>query len=81
MARLLGDGGLADEARTPLLEAAHALARALAVENRLPEPATLHDALLPPLAHCWRDALALLRGFVADEAQPWKPLLERLEQT
>ena len=80
MARLLGDGDLAEEARAALLEGGLALGRALAAEVRLPEPATLDDALLAPLSHCWREALTPLRGFAADAAQPWRPVMEKLEK-
>lgn len=78
MARLLGEGELGEEARAAVLEGIHALGRAFAVESRLPEPAALNDALLPPLSHSWKEALASLRVFVADAAQPWQtaaPLL------
>jgi len=81
MARLLGEGGLDEEARGPLLEAALALGRKLAVEGRLPEPATLDDALLPPLSHCWNDKLPALRGFVADTSSPWQPVADVLGQS
>ena len=80
MAKLLGEGGLDEEARVPLREAIHNLARALAVEHRLPEPASLDDALLPPLSHCWSDALPLLRSFVAEASQPWKPVADALDK-
>src|SRR5207237_7771360 len=80
MAKLLGEGGLEEEARAPLREAIHNLARALAVENRLPEPASLDDALLPPLSHCWNEALPLLRSFVAEASQAWKPVADALDQ-
>ena len=80
MATVLGTTGFAAEARPTLLEAAHTLARALAVANRFPEPATLDDALLPPLSHLWSDALPLLRKFVASNDQPWQPLTSRLEK-
>jgi hypothetical protein len=80
MAKLLGEGGLDEEARAPLQDAIHNLARALAVENRLPEPARLDDALLPPLSHCWNEALPLLRGFIAEASQPWKPVAEALDK-
>ncbi len=80
MARLLGDGGLDEEARAPLLEAALALGRALAVEARLPEPASLDDALLPPLTHCWRASQGPLRSAVADATQPWRVFLSALEK-
>ncbi|MEO5960979.1 MAG: C-terminal helicase domain-containing protein, partial [Opitutaceae bacterium] len=78
MARLLGEGGLGDEAREPLLEAALALSRALAIERRMPEPTTLDDALRPPLSHAWKETLPTLRRFAADPAQPWLPLAEAL---
>lgn len=64
MARLLADGGLADEARPPLLDAALALSRALAVESRLPEPGLLNDALLPPLAAAWGTHAVTIREFL-----------------
>src|SRR5438132_617211 len=66
MARLLGEGELGEEARTALLEAVLPLGRALALENRLPEPSTLDETLLPPLAHQWREALTSLRHFAGD---------------
>jgi hypothetical protein len=78
MARLLGEGDLAEEARGALLEAALSLGRGLAVEGRLPEPAALDDALLPPLSHCWKEALSPLRAFVADTAGAWRPAADAL---
>lgn len=78
MARLLGDGGLEDEARAAVLEALAALGSALAVENRLPEPAGREQTLLPPLAFCWRDALAPLRQFASNNQAEWKPMVEML---
>jgi superfamily II DNA or RNA helicase len=63
MARLLTDGGLADEARAPLVDAAVALGRALAVESRLPEPGALDEALLPPLASAWGAHAVTIRNF------------------
>jgi len=78
MARLLGDGGMDDEARSALLEAVQPLASALAIENRLPEPAIADQALLPPLSICWKDALTPLRQFTSDSAASWKPVVECL---
>lgn len=72
MANLLGEGGLQEEARNALLEAIVPLARALAIENRLPEPTTLDQALLPPLSLRWKEALPELRNFIADPALPTK---------
>jgi hypothetical protein len=80
MAKLLGEGGLDEEARAPLKDSIHNLARALAVENRLPEPASLDDSFLPPLSHCWNEALPLLRSFVAEPSQPWKPVADALDK-
>jgi superfamily II DNA or RNA helicase len=80
MARLLGGGELVEEARAALLDAALSLGRGLALEARLPEPATLDDALLPPLSHAWKEALPPLRAIQADAAHPWQPVLENLER-
>jgi hypothetical protein len=80
MARLLGEGGLAEEGRGPLLEATLAFGRALAIEARLPEPGSLEEALRAPLSHCWKDALAPLRAFVADPTQGWQTAADRLEK-
>jgi superfamily II DNA or RNA helicase len=80
MAKLLGGGDLAEEARAALLDAAFALGRALAVEARIPEPPTFEEALLPPLSHCWKDALTPLRALQADVAHPWQPVLQYLEE-
>ncbi len=78
MACLLGQGDLSEEARTALLEAVLPLGRALALENRLPEPASLEETLLAPLAHTWREALGPLRHFAGDAAAPWQPVAARL---
>ena len=68
MARLLNDGGLSEEAEGPLREAILACARALAIENRLPEPVDVEGAVRPPLAQCWQTALGPLRQFLDDPA-------------
>ena len=78
MARVLCDAALNEEARASLLEAVAPLGCALAIQQRLPEPASPKDALLPPLSACWKDALGLLRQFVADAAHPCQPVLEAL---
>ncbi|MEW6303975.1 MAG: DEAD/DEAH box helicase [Verrucomicrobiota bacterium] len=80
MACLLGEGGLDEEARGPLLESAIAHGRALAVEARHPEPPDLDAALLPPLSLCWGEAVTVLRSFAADAAQPWSPVAQALEK-
>jgi hypothetical protein len=78
MAQLLGEGGLGEETRAPLLESIHVLARALAVENRLPEPAALDDAHLPPLSHGWGESLPVLRAFLADSNHSWQAMAQAL---
>jgi len=78
MARVLWDAGLSEEARAALLEALPPLGCALALQHRFPEPASLDDALLPPLSSCWKEALPLLREFTADAARPCQPVLEAL---
>jgi hypothetical protein len=78
MARVLCDAGLSEEARAALLEAVPLLGCALAVQHRFPEPASLDDALLPPLSPCWKQALPLLREFTSDAARPCQALLEAL---
>ncbi len=80
LARVLGAASFVNEARSKLLEAALHSGRVLAVENRLPEPAELNDALLPPLSHCWKDSLPVLRAFAADTNGPWQPVAEALAQ-
>jgi hypothetical protein len=78
MARVLGEGDFVEETRAALLEGAHSVGRALAIENRLPEPPSLDDALLAPLSLCWKDSLAVLRQFISDTKEPWQPVLESL---
>jgi hypothetical protein len=81
MARVLCDAGLSEEARAALLEAVWPLGCALALQHRLPEPATPELALLPPLSPCWQEALSLLRDFTSDAARPCQPVLEALIRT
>jgi hypothetical protein len=78
MARVLGNTGFAEETRPALLEAAHSLTRALAIEHRLPEPPTLDDAFLPPLSQLWNDSLATLRGLMSDTNAAWQPAADAL---
>jgi len=80
MARVLNQAGLDQEARAALLEGLLPLGCALAVENRLPEPAALKDLLLPPLSPCWQEALSLLRDFSGDPARPCQPVIEALDK-
>ena len=81
MAKLLGEGGLADEARAPMLEAILFSSRALAVEHRLPEPLLLDDALRAPLSHCWAQSLETVKTFATDPSHPWPPVAALLSST
>ncbi|MBU6402204.1 MAG: hypothetical protein KGS61_17940, partial [Verrucomicrobia bacterium] len=78
MARLLGDGGLAEEVRAPILDAIATLGRALALEARLPEPSNCNEAVRTPLAVCWKESLTVVRAFAADPSHPWLPVVEAL---
>jgi superfamily II DNA or RNA helicase len=78
MARLLGDGGMEEEGRGALLEALLPLGRALAIENRMPEPGKVEDALLTPLSAYWGEALSGLRSVTSDPAAAWRPVLDVL---
>ncbi|MGA2555163.1 MAG: DEAD/DEAH box helicase [Verrucomicrobiota bacterium] len=80
MASVLDAGGLSEEARAAFLEAVAPLGCALAVENRLPEPASVQDAFLPPLALAWKDNLSILCAFVGDASQPVAPAVAALER-
>ncbi len=79
MAELLGTGGLADETRTPMLEAILGIGRALAVEGRLPEPDDVGRALIAPLAQNWGDVVISLRAFVSDPSASWESAAEALK--
>ena len=78
IARVLHQAGLDDEARAATLEALPLLGSALALEQRLPEPGTLNDALLPPHSQVWREALPPLRNFWAEGGPPCQILLDAL---
>lgn len=80
MATLLAEGGMADEARAPMLEAILAAGCALAIEARLPEPATTYEALLPPLSLLWGEAVSVLRAFSCESGGPWAPVAEALRR-
>jgi hypothetical protein len=67
MARLLAGGELAEEARTAALEALLSQARALAVENHLPEPAENHHLSVPPWSFAWKEHLEAVKNFLGNE--------------
>ena len=79
MSQLLAAGGMADEARPPLFDAVLALSRALAVENRLPEPGAPEDALQPPLAAAWGAPVVALHDFVSQPAADGDALMQAME--
>lgn len=81
MARLLTDGGLPEEARAPLLDAALALSRALAVETRLPEPGSLDEIMSPPLAAAaWGKHAAAIQDFMAKPDADSHPPMRAMEE-
>ncbi len=66
MARLLAAGGLLEEEREALLHSAALLAKALAVENRVQEPAELEDSLRPPGSVFWGPAAAAVKEYAGN---------------
>ena len=78
LARVLGESGFGDEARTPLLAAVHVLGVALALEHRLPAPGDAAAALQAPLGQWWAAGLPVLKAYQQDPAADWKPALEVL---
>ncbi|PYV10057.1 MAG: hypothetical protein DMG07_21850 [Acidobacteria bacterium] len=81
MARLLAGGEMAEEEREALLGAALLLGRALAVENRVPEPAKLEEGLASPVSLFWGGALDAIRQFAAEAAAPAGVVVAALEKT
>jgi superfamily II DNA or RNA helicase len=81
IARLLAEGQFVDESRGAILVALLSRARARAVENRLPVPTTVEEALQPPLAHLWGASLPVLRAYLTDATSPWRPVWETLTRS
>ena len=73
MAALLGGGALLEEEREALLQAGLWVSKALGVENRAVEPVSLEDALRPPHALFWGDALSTIRAYAADPSSAAAP--------
>jgi len=80
MAALLFGGGLLEEARPPLLEAILAVSRALAIEARLPEPATLEDALTPPFSEVFRKYGGTLRSLHEDSGGDLRAAIDAVSE-
>jgi hypothetical protein len=73
MAALLGGGGLLEEGREALLQAGLWLGKALSVENKLAEPASLDDILRAPHALYWGDHLPAIRNYASDPSAAAAP--------
>jgi hypothetical protein len=80
MASVLQSGDLQEEAREALLEAILFLGRALAVENRTPEPEELNDTLRAPLSLCWRETLPVIQAFASTSSSPSTPVADILQK-
>jgi hypothetical protein len=74
------DGGMADETRAPLLDAALALGQALAVEARLPEPGGVAEITLPPLAAAWGKHAGTVQDFQTKPGADNGPVLRAVEE-
>jgi hypothetical protein len=79
MARLLQAEKMDEEARDALLAAVLETGRALAIEARLPEPATPAAALAPPLSHAWGKARETLAAALNNSCVPLSEALALLE--
>jgi hypothetical protein len=80
MALLLENGGLAEEAREASLEGMLLLGRALAVENRVPEPSELNQVLQAPLSLFWGEALPAISEFAATPSSPASQVANTLQK-
>jgi superfamily II DNA or RNA helicase len=78
MAALLGGGGLLEEERDALLQAGLWISKAIGVENRAAEPASLEEALRPPHALFWGEGLSTIRAYAADASSPAAPAMALL---
>jgi superfamily II DNA or RNA helicase len=75
MAALLDGGGLLEEERDALLQAALWLAKALSVEKGLAEPASLEDAVRSPHALCWGDHISVIRNYASTPSSSAAPVV------
>ena len=80
MADLLEGGGLSEEAGEALREATLWAGRALAVENRLPEPAEMKESLRPPISLLWGNALPTLHELASSPSPPPARVTEVLQK-
>jgi hypothetical protein len=79
MARLLAAGGLLEEEREALLNSALWLAKAVAVEGHLQEPAELGESLRAPGSIFWGSAAAVLMKYAADASSPPGAVTEAIQ--
>ena len=79
MADVLASAELLEEARPPLLEAIHQIARSLAISHRLPEPSDHNEALTPPIATHFGATLPELREFTQNDSASPTEIIERLK--
>lgn len=80
MANLLEGGGLGEEALDALREATLWAGKALAAENRIPEPAEMEESLRPPISLLWGEALPILHEFAARPSLPPTRVTEILQK-
>ncbi|HEY7560179.1 MAG TPA: DEAD/DEAH box helicase [Candidatus Binatia bacterium] len=79
MAKLLDGGGLSEEANDALREATLWTAKALALENRLPEPKEMEESLRPPISLLWRDKLPALHELASSPVPPTARAMQALQ--
>jgi len=79
MAHLLAGGGLLEEEREALLQSATWLARALAIENHVLEPAELDESLRAPGSIFWGPAATVLKEYSTDASAPSGPVTDAIQ--
>ena len=74
-----GECGILDKLRI-MLDGVLQLGRALAIENRFPEPRQCENLVAPPLAFCWKEALPVVREFAEGKAAGLDVIAETLAE-
>lgn len=80
LTRVLAGAGFDTEARVNLSDAVRHIACALAIENRMEEPGSLAESLLPPYSRVWNEAFPVLQRFAAEPEFPWEPVADALKR-
>ena len=80
MARVLAEAELNEEARSPLVEAAYSIMKALSVYHHAEAPENIRESLKPPFSFHWGESLLHLKGFIEKENADLQPVANALAQ-